>query len=573
MKIYELINKPSGTYGLNGTSITVNDLLLIENTEDISLLLIEKTFTEAQSLVSSNSLVKGAIYKISGFYKDKISSDYPLKFYNDGNNLGTTIYLTALTGNTFSREGWGEFYNPKYFSFDDYGNTDGTGLYGIWDGDNPDAGEIPDYAEDQVVFWGGYAWKNLTGDVGTAADVLNLDSTNWEKLPYSNTTYYQKVIEYIEADFTEDVVLRRVDRINNVDVLFSLRFEDNESFNFHPISVMCWGNSNSVSSRLSDIKVEKSYVEFVNFKGLDNYSNEIKNFSYIENNYFGKNSSIYLNTLINTEMYSNILLDSRIEANKLSYSGIYSNTLTNNSYIEDTILTNSQIYSNILTQSNIHYNSLINSRILNNELTESSIRYNTLTNGVIEYNILSSDSRIIYNTLSNSSTSYNTLTSSHIESNTLINFSSISNNNLTGSSIEFNTLTISSITYNTFTTSRVYYNTLLNGNSIDSNDLDNSDVFYNDLKSSTINFNILVNSYMFSNSLIQSQFDFSTSGTLTSKTISKIDVKNSIVTDDISSATIIFGDYSKQIFKRQDGTPRLGYYNNSDVFTVVDIDA
>jgi hypothetical protein len=453
MKIYELINKPSGTYGLNGTSITVNDLLLIENTEDISLLLIEKTFTEAQSLVSSNSLVKGAIYKISGFYKDKISSDYPLKFYNDGNNLGTTIYLTALTGNTFSREGWSEFYNPKYFSFDDYGNTDGTGLYGIWDGDNPDAGEIPDYAEDQVVFWGGYAWKNLTGDVGTADDVLNLDSTNWEKLPYSNTTYYQKVIDYIEADFTEDVVLRRVDRLNNIDVNFSPTVNYDSPSLFHPIAVMCWGNSDFLNLRLTDIEIINSFCELVNFKGSESWDNIIKNNSKISNNYFGKYSEFKLNSLISSQIRQNIIKNSRI----------YSNTLIDSSFDSNTILSDSSISSNYLTMG------------------------------------------------------------SYITSNTLTYTSSIS-------------------------VSQLSINSNINDSTFDSGGFNGVNI-------------------------INSSFQLSTSGTLNSKFIRKLDAKDSTIADDISSATIIFEDYSKQIFKRQDGTPRLGYYNNSDVFTVVDIDA
>jgi hypothetical protein len=396
-------------------------------------LLIEKTFTEAQSLVSSNSLVKGAIYKISGFYKDKISSDYPLTFYNDGNNLGTTIYLTALTGNTFSREGWGEFYNPIYYSYDDYENIDGTGLYGIWDGDNPDAGEIPDYAEDQVVFWGGYAWNNLTGDVGTADDVLNLDSTNWEKIPYSNTTYYQKVIDYIEADFTEDVVLRRVDRLNNIDVLFSATLHYDKGFVYHPISVMCWGNSDFLNLRLTDIQINDSYCEFINFKGFRNYSNKLDFFGIIEKNYFG----------IQSVIHSNIITK--------NYSGIFENTIKYSQISTNTIDNSSSISFNIMYESNIFFNNLNIGNISSCELDESTISFNN-----------------------------------------------------------------------------IYQNSSLN---------------------------------------------FSTSGILTLKTISKIDVRNSNVNQDISSATIIFGDYSKQIFKRQDGTPRLGYYNNSDVFTVVDIDA
>ena len=47
----------------------------------------------------------------------------------------------------------------------------------------------------------------------------------------------------------------------------------------------------------------------------------------------------------------------------------------------------------------------------------------------------------------------------------------------------------------------------------------------------------------------------------------------SYIDSNISAATIIYGYYTKQIFTRQDGLVRLGYYNASDVFTVVDVNA
>ena len=42
---------------------------------------------------------------------------------------------------------------------------------------------------------------------------------------------------------------------------------------------------------------------------------------------------------------------------------------------------------------------------------------------------------------------------------------------------------------------------------------------------------------------------------------------------DISDASLIYGDYSKQIFKNSAGVTRLGYYNEFDVFTVVNVNA
>lgn len=45
----------------------------------------------------------------------------PEVLYDDGTNSGITIYLRAVTTNTLSESGHGEFYNPKYI----YGQYDG----------------------------------------------------------------------------------------------------------------------------------------------------------------------------------------------------------------------------------------------------------------------------------------------------------------------------------------------------------------------------------------------------------------------------------------------------------------
>jgi hypothetical protein len=322
---------------------------------------ITVTYTELQSLIASSSLVPGSIYKITGFNKNMPEGSpenpngyLPVVLYDDGTNSGITIYLQAVTNNTLSESGHGEFYNPKYiYSYDEpfnpltvssrpyvtfrdsydgrvgenildgeftilhstdsgnyylinftswtqggagggfsytrqlitptmdepiisftkadygsevdviepgvleitrgsngviynaalessavpndsplgtewsrngistYNNTDGTGLYGIWDGDNPNPSDIPAYQVDQVVFWGGYAWKNITGNVGTSLNVLDLDPTDWEKLPYSNTTYYQKVIDEIKVDLNNGILIGRTNIENQITVEFN----------------------------------------------------------------------------------------------------------------------------------------------------------------------------------------------------------------------------------------------------------------------------------------------------------------------------------------------------------------
>ncbi|PIF30753.1 hypothetical protein CLU81_1200 [Flavobacterium sp. 9] len=76
---------------------------------------ISVTKSELDNLINNNSLIPGANYKISGVHPS---------LYDDGTSSGTTIFLQALTENTLSKEGHGEFWNPKYDQ-----SVDG---FGIW---------------------------------------------------------------------------------------------------------------------------------------------------------------------------------------------------------------------------------------------------------------------------------------------------------------------------------------------------------------------------------------------------------------------------------------------------------
>ena len=451
---------------------------------------VETTYPEVMTLMSSGSLVKGATYKINGFNKNMPNGDpsnpggyLPEVLYDDGNNSGITIYVQALNGNELATSGYGEFYNPKYGDASTYNNTDGTGLYRIWDGNNPIPANIPAYQVDDVVFWGGYAWKNLTGMVGVDIDILNLDSTNWEKLPYSNSTWYELVVDEIKVDWNFGILIERYNPENQVRVAFNANeYYWNGLYNAvqcSPISVMAWGLYSRYAEGLGgdyygigSVEVINSYCETVSFKGIIFGYNKLFDYSFLYNNYFGKGSYVKSNTLNNS-------------------SYIINNTLDSSSYIDSNTLDSSYINSNTLDSSNI-----------------------------------------INNTLDNSTITTNTLDSSNINSNTLDN-SSITNNTLDNSSINSNTLDSSNI--------------------IDINNLDNSSAIY-------------------ANSLTSSSLIFTTSGTLSGVAISSIRAEGSIVTADISSATDIYGMFSKYIFKRQDGQIRMSYYDNTDTLQVVMVD-
>jgi hypothetical protein len=447
------------------------------------------------------------------------------------------IYNTTLessANNNVSPEGteWSRNEMSKY------NNTDGTGLYGIWDGDNPDPLEVPEYTVDQVVFWGGYAWKNLIGNVGTAENVITLNSDDWEKLPYSNTTYYESVIDEVKVDWNNGIVIGRTNIENQITVEFNADqywwwmglYDDIQT---NPISVMGWGLYSKITPEqldndfygISNLRIINSNCETVNFKGAGVLNIDMDS-SYFNNNYIGKGS--YIDEII-----------MRI------FSSIYSNTLTSSSGIYGSTLTNSSINNNTLTSSYFNRNTLTNNGFINsNTLTSSSIQSNTLTSSSIQSN---------------------TLTSSSIQSNTLTNNSSIQSNTWDNSFIQSNTLDNSSIQSNTLTNnSYIQSNTLNNNSYIQRNTLDNSSIQSNTLTN---------NSYIYGNTLTDSFFSFNSSGTLTSKTLQKIYARNVTLNENISAATDIFLNVEKNIYTRLDGTKRLSYFNNSDVATIVNVNA
>jgi hypothetical protein len=142
------------------------------------------------------------------------------------------------------------------------------------------------------------------------------------------------------------------------------------------------------------------------------------------------------------------------------------------------------------------------------------------------------------------------------------------------SGIVFNTLIQGIISTNTLVSGDINGNSLTYSSYINDNSLTLSFLDVNSLISGSLQSNTLTSGSVISfNTINHSTFDFSLSGTLTSKNISNIEANYADATFDIFAATIIYGDYSKQMFRRPDGTTRLGYYNNSDVFTVVNVNA
>ncbi len=556
----------SGTSGSSGFSGTSGIDGLTGATGPGGATFITKTKAEMDLLVGTYSgLIPGTTYQISGVHPT---------LYNDGATAGTTIYLQALTVNTLSKDGHGEFYNPKYDqSIRGFGvwsnisswtslsiggfnvnenvtsNNGATGYLvgslssnlfvavggtGSWTASTSITGDVSGasasisdivekvYTTNSKAIWGGYSWTNLNGLVGAKVDILSLN-TEWSKDVY-DLTNYNKVLDIIEYDYENDWINRRYESQHGNNVEYS--FFDNyyNGLSNSAISVFMFGNGFSVSYYLgigNNVVTSGSYFECVDFTGEYVYNNALTSNTYIKNNL--------------------ILVGPNILGGNCH---LENNNLSNKSAIEYNIIIAGGIVENILTGGSIRYNTLTggSSNINNNQIISGSINYNLLTDSYIQSNILN-DSYIDNNTLnSNSRVYYNRLTHSNIDNNTIA----------TSSRIYYNTLALSNIGYNELSTSY-----------INSNILNNSYINYN---------KIIVNSRISLNNMIDnSSIVIGISNILTTKILQHVKMENGIINVDISTATILYTNYPKTAYSRPDGVTKLRFYNNSDILVIADI--
>jgi hypothetical protein len=493
------------------------------NLEDLNI--IEKTKAEIDTLVGSNNLIPGQLYKITGVDTDLYG--------------GTDILIKAATTNKLELAGHGIFYNPKYLNSQATPNNG----YGIWsnyitltmssivgtftNGDtvtanngatatylangflqwisgnwsaatsisngsgataNVTGGVSPSYTIGQDVIWGGKHWTNVTGNIGTATDKYTL-SADWTVVPFNDVDYNVE-IDVVHYDYIHDMIIRRKDKWNNdVDSNFQVftEFSSPDGYDYgNPIKDFQWGNYpedfNTTDYWYLGVVgnyVKDSYLECINFIGTNLANNILTNLSYFYGNITDVSSTININELHNY---------CKIELNVCNYYGTI--------------------------RSNIEYDGC-------------SIRNNYISNGYIGNNYMNN--------------------ASYIEDNKLNTNGSISSNKLDFSKIENNQLDNNSV---------IYLNTLQWSS------------YITDIKLSN-------DSRLGENFLNSTSFDFRNTGIISLKYIQYIEAigASGPYPSDATTATIIYSNYPKQMFKLPNGTTRLGYYNNSSVFTVVNVNA
>lgn len=268
---------------------------------------IEITLGDVLTAISAGTLTPGAIYKITGVHKDKVFPSTVPSLYNDGTDSGTTIYLQAVSATELSATGWGEFYNPKYKPFTDYTNVDGTGLWGIYQ-------DAVSYVVGDTTIWGGYVWSCISDSTGnTSLNDFTLDPTYWVKVPYSNTLVYDKVLDIIECDLTNDYISMRYDvAADNLAKRTIAEADWTPFIPTHAIVGLPWGLSGYNVSPVSDVyygvnnvHVTGAVAVLVNFKGAFFIDATFEKQASIQNCTFGADVAFTNVTFTNYGGFSN----------------------------------------------------------------------------------------------------------------------------------------------------------------------------------------------------------------------------------------------------------------------------
>lgn len=515
---------------LNGSGSQIQSLDItasyVTNSPPATPQITTVTYSQASSSLSAKTLTENGYYRIT-------DADSANALYG-----GNEIILRAATSASFDKRGVGQFFNPKYnqsvagygiwseymffqaYAFEglytinsenvtgdggqtayipggltgiqDYWQplymaiptggdwTTATSLTGSWTQAKIENITVPSYAIGDKVIWGGKVWENLTGAVGSATDIFNLDGTNWSVVTYNNTDY-DIVWDEIEYDIVNNFITMRRDRANNI-----VKQTYDEWFNvvddFRAIRLFPWGNDTKVAGKgLANNSIDgTSYVDLINFKGIQARDNVFKNLSVIRGNTIERGFEFSRNEFDYSKFRYNTFngggdASSAFTENKLHDSTFDSNIGTGDAYVYYNHMKDSNINTNTLAEGYVHSNKfdkctsqnnramwgagLYENVISNNCLVNSNI----LTQGYIYRNILNPTSKIIDNQIS---ASYD-----GIYSNVLNNFSRIDNCDVfNNASIYQNVLNNTSfITANiTGGANSIYDNALFNNKSITS---------------------------------------------------------------------------------------------------------
>jgi hypothetical protein len=508
-------------------------------TSSQSLLTVTKA--ELDTLITNETLIPGQLYKVTGV---------DTALYG-----GTDILIKAATNSELELSGHGIFYNPKYLNSsltpeNGYGVYNNYIFYSLTSRVNTiNDGEIVTANNGATAKFRNYgvlelltgSWVGVTSfSVGAKSAVITIVSTPTsysidDNVIWGGRHWINKTgnIGTITNTYTLDSTNWEIVTFNDTDYNIEI---DEISYDYQNDLIVSrkdrWNNIVSFS---------KNILFYYTF------GSPIKNFqwgNYPENNTSGGQQV--------PGVFNNSVSNSILSCINFRGRNIFNNILTGYSEFSTLITDNrTTIYNNILDESYVYNNTFLRTEFYSNNLSKQSAVYNNVIvndnyRTYIYYNILGTFSAIRNNTKPSVSTYTeifnNELVSAYIQSNTLADTSFLSNN--------------LNVTY------------IEGCNLIYSNFIGN--VFNNNCQITNAIFD---NTHMLNNNWMATSFNFAATGLLANKDIKNTKSNGIFTSANFSAATILFGNYTKELFRNSASVEKISYYNASDVLTVVNLNA
>jgi hypothetical protein len=240
---------------------------------------INKTLAQFLALAADGDLQFPATYKIT--------------------DVQNGMFVETLSASTYDRNTLLSLNCPKTYATT---TLDGNVWKGIWRSSK--TANVND-----LFIWGGVVWKNKTGNIGSATDIVTLDSTNWDYInrnSFSNNEYIPLLLK-CQYDFEEEWVNLLADEHGNI---IGVDWHLNELYGitYNPAERTDWNCMTKPDVIFSNNQLDCIYNNLGNV-----ISNKINGFIY--NNDGNVSDNKYLSVIANNEqdVYENIGADYDID--------------------------------------------------------------------------------------------------------------------------------------------------------------------------------------------------------------------------------------------------------------------
>lgn len=419
----------------NGLPLEIDNqgLLVTSNTSKINFVGIQALLTAPNSVKVTNAFISGTALQIQALatagnlianqWYNITNANYGFNFNHNFN-----VYIPAITINSLSTFGIGEFYNADYQKVGNYSGVTGfVAQLGVWT-----QALLP--VVNDVCICDNLHYKNITGANGVNKPPL--DAVNWQVLPYSKTNGYLVVYNEITLGYDTNIrVVYRRDKWNN-------EVEWKDTIGYGSFDVFPFGNDLFVNNKVLSGSIWYACNAIVGANGIVEFntiqSNAEVNFSSpffvrnftknvvigstrpieflkgdssldIQRNYFEMSGSQGSNFGLATFQDNNIV-NSTIEVNLV---GGYE--FLNNELVNSTLILNgnsnglSKFQSNNLRNAGVQVD--LDEGIIRNNIFDDATVNVTLNNGGIVRNIVTQQSQLTIGTITlNNSFIQNTLT-------------------------------------------------------------------------------------------------------------------------------------------------------------------